>query len=127
MQPFAVRRVRIRLDSPLVLFVSADRELREAAVRGLTAEGFNVLPAAHGGHALLACLAGTQADVLVTDWLMEDMNGAGLARRIHRHCPGLPVVYLGREGLEQPFTLEDLVRQVRAALSRATGERSPAS
>lgn len=127
MQPFAVRRVRIRLDKPLVLFVTGDRNLREGAARGLEAEGFDVVPASHGGHALLACLAGTHADVLVTEAVMEEMTGPGLARRVRRHCPGLPVVYLGRKGLERPFTLEDLVREVTAALEGATAGPAQAS
>jgi CheY-like chemotaxis protein len=144
MQPFAVRRVRIRVDSPheapgsVVLFVTEDGDLREVAERALEAEGYEVVAAAHAGHALLACLAGRHVDVLVTEWSLGDMAGPRLARRIRRYYPDLPVVYLAnadtrqREGasttlttrlgasvLVRPFTRDDLVRHLATALAGA--------
>lgn len=135
MQPFAVRRVRIRVDTPrdapasVVMFVTEDADLRAAAERVLTAEGFEVVAAAHAGHALLACLAGRHIDVLVTELSMRDMAGTRLARRIRRYYPDLPVVYLAKAGtsagegiLVRPFTRDDLVGRLAGALS---GTRSP--
>ncbi len=135
MQPFAVRRVRIQVETPcgapapVVMFVTEDADLRAAAERALTAEGFEVVAAAHAGHALLACLAGRHIDVLVTELAMRDMAGTRLARRIRRYYPDLPVIYLAKAGtgasegiLVRPFTRDDLVRHLEGALA---GARSP--
>ncbi len=137
MQPFAVRRVRIRMDTPseaaasVVLFVTEDSDLRAVAERALTDEGFEVETAAHAGHALLACLAGKHIDVLVTELSMRDMAGPRLARRIRRYYPDLPVVYLANAGtrecegvLVRPFTRDDLVRYLTGALA---GTLSPST
>ncbi len=143
MQPFAVRRVRIRMDTPddptpVVLFVTEDADLLAAADRVLPAVGFEVVTACHAGHALLACLGGKHVDVLVTEMTMRDMPGPQLARRVRRHYPELPVVYLAnaavhdREGsstprpalrtdvLARPFTRDDLVHRLETALAGAT-------
>lgn len=127
MQPFAVRRVRVPLDSGAVtvLLVSDDRDLRESAERGLTADGYRVRTASHAGHAVLACLGGS-ADVLVTEMSMADTSGPVLAQRLRRRIPDLPVVYLARAGtpecagvLVRPFTRDALVRELELALSPA--------
>jgi len=150
MQPFAVRRVRIRVDGPcepsgsVVLFVTEDSDLRTVAERALEAEGFEVVTAAHAGHALLACLAGKHVDVLVTELSMGDMAGPRLARRLRCHYPNLPVIYLAdadareREGpsttvtttlkasvLVRPFTCDDLVRHLASALAGAAASAGP--
>src|SRR5262249_8810410 len=39
-----------------VLFVSHDGDVREAGIRALERGGFDVTPAAHGGHPVLACV-----------------------------------------------------------------------
>lgn len=115
-------------NASVVLVVTEDRELREAAERALPAEGFEVVTASHAGHALLACLAGRRVDVLVTELAMQDMAGPRLAESVRRYFPGLPVVYLAHEGthkcagvLVRPFTHGDLVRQIGVALCGARG------
>lgn len=144
MQPFAVRRVRIQVDPPsdtppVVLFVTEDGDLRAAAERVLTDAGFDVMTAAHGGHAVLACLGGRHIDALVTELCMRDMAGPRLAQRIRRHYPDLPVIYLAsrdtREGegssprlatalkasvLVRPFTRDDLIHRLETALAAPT-------
>ena len=135
MQPFAVRRVRIRVETPcgaptsVVMFVTEDADLRAAAERVLTGEGFEVVAAAHAGHALLACLAGRHVDVLVTELSMRDMTGTRLARRVRRYYPDLPVIYLAKAGsaagegiLVRPFTRDELIGHLKGALASA---RSP--
>jgi DNA-binding NtrC family response regulator len=128
MQPFAVRRVRIPMKTnevhTSVLLVSHDGDLRAAAERSLRVEGFEVAAVAHAGHALLACIGGQRFDVLVTELTMPDVPGPVLAEQIHRHHPGLPVLYLADAGtpardgvLVRPFTRDDLARQLTSSLA----------
>jgi CheY-like chemotaxis protein len=133
MQPFAVRRVRIAIDAPesptveaqpIVLLVTDDTDLRKVSARGLRDLGYQVEDAPHGGHALLVCLNRPRVDVLVAELAMADTSGPALAERLRRHHPGLPAVYLAQSGtpacegvLVRPFTREDLVRELEAALS----------
>lgn len=109
---------------PHVLFVTDDRDLREAAERALSAIGYRVRTADHGGHALLACLEGGAIDVLVAEMSMQDTSGPTLAHRLRRHRPDLPVVYVAKSGtpecegvLVRPFTRDALVRELELAMS----------
>ena len=137
MQPFAVRRVCIPLPEsaregipirmnarrPVVLLVSEDANLRAAIGRVLPLEGYDVVTARHSGHALLACLT-RHVDILVTERALVQESGAALARRLKRYLPELRVVFLGPRGesdrhedlLARPFTSEDLVARLGAAL-----------
>ena len=108
-----------------VLLVTSDRDLREVATRVLTAAGFATTPAAHSGHALLACLGPEQFDVLVIEEDDADKGGP-VSRRLLRHQPDTRVVRIGRPGegadLVRPFIADDLL----AAVSLAAG-RTPSS
>lgn len=115
---FDVARERV------VLLVTDDEDFRAVAERGLRREGYDVVTAAHAGHALLACLSASRVDVLVTELSMRDMSGPLLAHRLRRFYPGLPVVYVASSGtaecegvLARPFTCDDLVRQIDLALA----------
>ena len=129
MQPFAGRRGSVaELDSttgaPVVLFVTADAQLREAVARVLPREGYRVLTASHAGHAVLQCLQ-TRVDIAAIDLSMDDMSGPAIAERLRRQCPGLRAVYLAHSGtpecegvLVRPFTRDDLL--ARLAVSAAS-------
>lgn len=111
---------------PNVLFVTDDRDLREAAARALSAVGYTVRTAGHAGHAVLACLGPDHVDVLVTEVSMPDMSGPALAERLRRHRHDLPVVYMGQPGtpasqgvLVRPFTRDALVRELECAITAA--------
>ena len=131
MQPSAVWPVvEGRTASPastrgVVLLVTGDRDLREAASRALHGEGYQVLTAAHGGHAILKCLGAQRVDVALIEMAMDDMSGPALAERLRRHNPELRAVYVAQPGttkcdgvLVRPFTRQDLLEEL--ALSRAT-------
>ena len=72
-----------------VLFVSHDADLRAVAARVLERAGFDVRTAAHGGHALLACVERAAFDVLVVEQTLPEGAGESVAARLRRHCPGL--------------------------------------
>nr|MBA3887080.1 hypothetical protein [Acidobacteriota bacterium] len=65
-----VRRVNIPLENfsrparMTVLLVIGDADLRLGAARALEAAGFDVLTAAHSGHALLAAFSAGHIDIL---------------------------------------------------------------
>ena len=134
MQPQTVLRVSIpvaeappdRANAPVLLIVTADRDLREAAVRVLGREGYRVLTAAHAGHAVLACLQAGRVDVLATELAMDDVSGPALTERLRRHCPALSAVYFANSGtpecegvLVRPFTREDLLQALGTAVAAA--------
>jgi DNA-binding response OmpR family regulator len=105
-----------------VLFVSHDRNLRAVAARALGRSGFVVLAAAHGGHALLACVERGAFDALIIEHDLPEGPGSKVAARLLRHCPDLHVVRMcdrasQAEGIGgavvRPFTADDLIEAVQ--------------
>ena len=108
-------------DELVVLIVSGDANLRAAAARAATREGYRALTAAHAGHALLASLR-ERIDLLAAELSMEEMSGPALADRLRRHNPLMGTVYFGSTGtrecegiLVRPFTADDLIRALLTA------------
>ena len=113
--------------------------------RALTEAGFTVLEAADGDEALELLRGRAEApDAVITDVVMERLDGKELARRIADEFPGLPVLFtsgstdhdiahLGLQGqappfMQKPFSTIDLVHAVRTLiserLSRVDGTKS---
>ena len=104
-----------------VLVVISDRDLREVAARVLASAGFATATAAHGGHALLACLGPRAFDVLLIE--EDPLEGpTDTVRRLLRHQPWMRVVRIGRrrEGadLVRPFLADDLLAATALAAVR---------
>jgi DNA-binding response OmpR family regulator len=115
----------------IVLFVSADPDLRAVATRVLVQDGYKVLTAAHAGHALLAGLTLDCIDVLISDVILDDMPGAALAERLRRHHPELRTLFMADMGttaadgvIVRPFTRDDILPALSALSPSAI---SPAS
>ena len=111
-------------DTPVVLVVTNDGDLREVSARVLGREGYMALTAAHAGHALLACLKAGHIDVLVAELSMDDVSGPALAARLQRHNPEMATVYVASAGtpecegvLVRPFTRDDLLTAVAVRLA----------
>jgi DNA-binding response OmpR family regulator len=104
-----------------VLFVSHDADLRAVAARVLTRAGFRVRTAAHGGHALLACVEAGSVDVLVIEHELPEGPGSTIGARLRRHCPDVHIVRMcdgapaAGEGIAvvRPFTADDLIDAVQ--------------
>jgi CheY-like chemotaxis protein len=96
-----------------ILFVSHDSDLRAVAARVLRKREWQVTTAAHGGHALLACVKGQTFDVLVVEEQMPEEAGPNLARRLRRHCPRMQVVCMGDHAAHRAGDAEDVTRVVR--------------
>jgi DNA-binding response OmpR family regulator len=117
-------------DRAIVLFVSADDDLRAVAARVLGREGFVVLTAAHAGHAMLAGLTLDRIDLLISEMVLDDMPGPALAERLRRHHAGLRTLFMADSGTPEgdglvvrPFTRDHLL----AALASVAAATSPAS
>src|SRR5205814_6991375 len=116
-----------------VLFVSHDGDLRAAASRALTRLGLEVRTAAHGGHALLACVERGGFDALVIEDTLPEGPGAAVAARLRRHLPDLHVVRMcdrpsDPDGIGsavvRPFTADALVEPVQIRRRTLTRPRS---
>jgi CheY-like chemotaxis protein len=114
-----------------VLLVDDDDDLREVCADVLRGVGYDVVGAASGAEALRLATSVRPA-LVITDLNMPEMNGIDLCRRLHEaYAPPAPVVIVmsavaaaepaahaaGAAGfIVKPFTLEELLAQVRAAL-----------
>jgi len=113
-----------------VLVVTEDEALARACREKLPAEGFDVTAASHSGHALLECLEGHRADLLLTELSMPEGSGRALSTRLRRYFPQMRTLYVARPGLApesadvlvRPFSSSELLARVRACVSS-----SPAS
>ncbi len=116
-----------------VLVVDDEPALRRLVVRCMNGAGFEVLEAASAASAIaLFGDRGRRIDVLLTDVMMAEADGFSLARALRERVPALPIVYMSGHPLEdpdaqgeapptgrfvrKPFTREDLVAAVHAAL-----------
>jgi DNA-binding response OmpR family regulator len=122
----AAHRVRSGLPGdvrPSVLVVTEDGALATACRGTLEQAGYRVTCASHSGHALLECLSGHRADVLLTELSMPDGSGPALAERLRRYYPQMQAVYFASPGtaidasnvLVRPFSRDELLTRVRAS------------
>jgi two-component system, cell cycle sensor histidine kinase and response regulator CckA len=117
-----------------ILFVEDDESLRRVAGRVLRSRGYRVLEADHGLAAMELMDREGMPDLVITDLVMPSMTGLELVRRMEEWDRPLPAILLTSgyspdflEGpdaeplrhpfLEKPWTLEQLLSEVRAILS----------
>ena len=121
-----------------ILLVEDEREMREMLVALLKEDGYQVLVAANGEHALTLSegYPGT-IHLLVTDIMMPVMNGKELADRLCDLRPDIRVLFITGVGradiwpldicedmadwLPKPFTWSQLRRKIRSILASRTG------
>ena len=115
-----------------ILVVEDELELGRLLTRELSAAGFNVRHAPDG-RAALRLLEEQTPDVLILDWMLPDIDGLELLRRL-RPTSAVPLLMLTARaeevdrvvGLEvgaddyltKPFSMRELIARVRALLRR---------
>jgi two-component system cell cycle sensor histidine kinase/response regulator CckA len=78
----------------LVLVVEDDAPVRAFAARALREEGYRVLEAESGGHALeLLRSAGHRPAIVLTNVVMPGMMAVELANAVSQLAPGTPVLF----------------------------------
>jgi two-component system, OmpR family, response regulator MprA len=128
---------RARQTSGRVLVVDDDRSLRQAIVRALELEGYDVSSAEDGAQALnFFDEEATIPDVVVLDILMPNLDGLTTCRAI-RTKSSVPILMLTARGavddrvegldagaddyLSKPFAVVELLARLRALLRRTSG------
>jgi DNA-binding response OmpR family regulator len=136
-------------DSPLagthtILVVDDVGVVRKAAFSLLSDEGYRVFEAGSAAEALEVLSTARQGvDLVMVDVVMPEINGVDLVRLIREEWPSVQVLFMSaypaevlvREGLEhlnvlflaKPFTRDELLNRVKAALhthTRLNSERS---
>ncbi|HEY3328033.1 MAG TPA: sigma 54-interacting transcriptional regulator [Novimethylophilus sp.] len=122
--------------SPQILIVDDDPDLLKLLAMRLQAAGYTVASAA-SGEAALALVAAAKPGMVITDLRMGSMDGLSLFDALHKSDPALPVIILTAHGsipdaveatrrgvfgfLTKPFDSKELLRQVEAATSLASG------
>lgn len=123
--------------SAVVLVVEDDAETRQMLSVILGTEGFSVLEAATAAEALK--LAQSGPDLVILDWILPDISGIEVCRRLRENST-VPILMLtGRSDtadkvlglnigaddyMAKPFEPGELIARVRALLRRASGWRS---
>jgi DNA-binding response OmpR family regulator len=116
----------------LVLVVEDEVDLSKVMRDRLVADGHEVV-VAHDGAAAMSNVAKRVPDVILLDWMLPDMDGLAVCRRLRENhlMPIIMVTARGDEvdrvlGLEvgaddylvKPFSLRELLARVRAMLRR---------
>lgn len=116
-----------------ILVADDDRELSEILRFTLTRAGFGVVSACDGAQAL-TLFATEQPALVLLDWMMPQVNGLEVCRRLRAQSP-VPIIMLTVRNQEEeilqafdwgaddyitkPFSPRQLVARIRAALRRA--------
>jgi CheY-like chemotaxis protein len=122
-----------RVNTPTVLLVDDEQEVRSVIADILREGGYRVLEAASGHEALAASDAHSgNIDLLLTDLIMPGMTGRMLADMLSPRRPGIAVVFISgyvgdsprssltKQGLyylNKPVTAEKILEKISEALS----------
>jgi len=117
-----------------ILIVEDEAAVRQALVRALELEGYE-LDLAETGVEGLAAVANSSFDALLLDVMLPEVDGLEVARRVRAGGSSVPILMLTARGavgdrvagldagaddyLVKPFALEELLARLRALLRRA--------
>ena len=118
-----------------VLLAEDDRAVRDALVRALRFEGYEVTAVGDGAEAL-AVVADQLPDVVVLDVMMPHLDGLSACRRIRERFRAMPILMLtarhevsdrvagldagADDYLVKPFALDELLARLRALVRRTS-------
>ncbi len=117
-----------------ILLAEDERTLAMIIQDTLDGQGFHVTVACDGEEAL-RLYAANKPDVIVADVMMPRLDGFELVRRIRKHDPLTPVIFLtarsavndvvhgfemgANDYLKKPFGMQELIVRIKALLGRA--------
>ena len=120
-----------------ILVVEDEERLARLISRVLVEEGYAVETEANGRQALMRALA-DEYDLLIVDWMLPDLSGVQLVKRLRAAEVGTPAIMLTArdqiedrvEGLDagaddylpKPFAFPELLARVRALTRRSWNE-----
>ena len=120
-----------------ILVVDDEPSIVDAVATALRYEGYQVAEALTGRDAL-AAVAGLDPDLVVLDWMLSDLEGIEVGRRLRERGFRTAVLFLtAKDGTEnkvealraggddyvtKPFSLAEIVARVQAILRRTAGE-----
>ncbi len=125
---------------PVILLVEDESIVREITGEVLVHAGYRVLESCNAREALeVASNHPGRIDVLLTDIVMPEMNGADLALRMLNHQPDLVTIFMSGYAehqvlkktqlassihIQKPFTVHVLLSRISEALAAEAGRRS---
>jgi len=120
-----------------ILVVDDEPSIVDGVATALRYEGFDVDEAGSGRDAL-SVVATDEPDLIVLDWMLPDVDGIEVARRVRDRGSRAAILFLtAKDGVEdkvdalrvggddyvtKPFSLAELVARVHAILRRTGGE-----
>jgi two-component system OmpR family response regulator len=120
-----------------ILVVDDEPSIVDAVATALRYEGFNVEEATNGRDAI-ASVASFEPDLIVLDWMLPDIEGIEVGRRIRDRGFKTAILFLtakeavenkvealragGDDYVTKPFSLAEIVARVQAILRRTTGD-----
>jgi two-component system OmpR family response regulator len=120
-----------------ILVVDDEASIVDAVATALRYEGFDVQEAANGRDAI-AAVARYEPDLVVLDWMLPDIEGIEVGRRIREQGFKTAILFLtakeavenkvealragGDDYVTKPFSLAEIVARVQAILRRTAGD-----
>ena len=120
-----------------ILVVDDEPSIVDAVATALRYEGFDV-DEATTGWAALAAVADAEPDLIVLDWMLPDLEGIEVGRRLRAQGFRTAILFLtakdavenkvealragGDDYVTKPFSLAEVVARIRAILRRTEGE-----
>jgi two-component system OmpR family response regulator len=119
-----------------ILVVDDERSIVDAVATALRYEGYHV-DEAHTGRDALASVAESEPDLVVLDWMLPDIEGIEIGRRLREQGFKTAVLFLtakdatenkvealragGDDYVTKPFSLAEIVARIQAILRRTAG------
>ena len=120
-----------------ILVVDDESSIVDAVATSLRYEGFDVEEASTGREAL-AAVAREEPDLIVLDWMLPDIEGIEVGRRLRERGHKTAILFLtakdavenkvdalragGDDYVTKPFSLAEVVARVQAILRRTAGD-----
>jgi two-component system OmpR family response regulator len=120
-----------------ILVVDDEASITDAVATALRYEGFEVDEASNGRDALAAVMSG-EPDLIVLDWMLPDISGVEVGRRLRERGFKTAILFLtakdavedkvealragGDDYVTKPFSLAEIVARIQAVLRRTNGD-----